>query len=104
MNDPEYAEAVVLAREENRTLGSDGEPWRPPVEEWDLHAQQLADLRELVVALIDATLTGTNRKPSGMGKFPQPRTAIDQAAEDLHAAQYEEGLAIFAPHALPDRS
>lgn len=100
VHDLEYARAVVDAQEAARQPDDDG-AWDPPYEEYDLHSVQLADLRALVVRLIDATLTGTNRKPSGIPRFGAPRTAFDVAREELRRRGYEQALTVFSPHAVP---
>lgn len=100
-NDPDYAAAVAAAEEANRGLSDSKPAWTPKVADYNLAAIQRNDIRELLVQLIDVTLTGTNRKPSNSPRFPVPHTAVDDAREDLRRQGYAVSLAVFAPHATP---
>lgn len=115
-NDPHYAAMVVQARQAAEeaafidALDPDGEQaegvepgygqWSPSMAEYGLQNQQLHDQRALLVRMIDDNRAANGHKPSGIPRFPSPRTLVDTLIEQNRRRDYQAGLAIFTPHAF----
>lgn len=89
-NDPELAEWVA------RNPQAAAQQWRPPPEEFDLHAELLALIADRVADHITVTVNttpGVTRKQQPAPRFPRPVTEIDKARA---RADRQEELALDA--------
>lgn len=90
-NDPDQARLHALA--EQSGLLPDAPEWSPPLREYDLVAQQLGRVIDLLGA-IGAGLRIFSTAP----EFPRPRTALDRARAEALLATRAEIDALLVPH------
>ena len=110
-NDPTWAEYIVEQQDRMRELrGEESTKWHPAVREWDLNAVLLRDIRESIVAVRDAVVSGTllpqanggmkRDKPSKVAPFPTPETEVDRIKARRSRRAQLEIVELFAPHAI----
>lgn len=99
-NDPEFALEVAKTEREREQEGKPRPPWRPAARDWSLEAQLLREIREAVIAVRNATIRVAGGNPKTIRPIPSPRTAIDEAREELSKQGQLEIISIFAPHAM----
>lgn len=92
--DDDVAAALLAEQDARRAAGDDvdaREPWAPPLEQWDLTAQQLSVLINEVKALRQTTISAAGGRARAERPFPSPRTAL-AAAEARRDEQYAEDI------------
>lgn len=92
-NDPEQAQMIAQAREEQ--AGDEPEPWSPRVADYDLHAHLLRDLIQSVLGLQTAVVAAAGGKPGSTPTYPGPKTEVDRAIEALNEAWARDLAARF---------
>lgn len=92
-NDPELAGELARARMERRDEA--GKPWSPRISEFNLHAQLAREQIMETKLLRRAVIASAGGKPGEEKPFPSPRTAVDEAFEQLEDALSGELLSQF---------
>jgi len=93
LDDPEVAEAILDA-----DGGTDAE-WHPPISEYGLAEQYLAQIIDGLAALNQAVVALGGGKPERPKATPRPRTQIDVVRERRSAETQADIIRLFAPHA-----
>lgn len=95
MNDPEVAEQILAMAE------AEGEnEWNPPLSEYDLKAQYLAQIVDGLSSLQSTLVAVNGGKPERPRPIPRPKTQIDVIRERRSQERQNDIIALFAPHAL----
>lgn len=90
-------------------LGATPEPWTPPLTEWDLTTELLAEIRDRLGDVVRAQISaipvpkGKSRPKYSDKPFPRPVTAMEKAREEAAREGAHLLIAWFSPHAVdPD--
>lgn len=75
----------------------DSKPGPPPLTEFGPEVQVLAELRDLVAALIAVTVKAHGGKPSKTKPYPRPETAIQRARRRARFRQHQSVVARVLP-------
>lgn len=94
LNDLEFAR-VVVAQES----GDDASAWAPKISEFDLHAMLLRDVIQALQGVQVAVIAASGNKPPKMQSYPGPRTALDEAREELLQEWADDLIGKLTPHA-----
>lgn len=95
-NDPEQAELIARAREEQQQDPDyEPEPWSPRLADYDLHASLLRDVIQGILGLRAAVIASAGGKPGTVPMYPTPVTEVDKATARLERAWAQGVLSRF---------
>lgn len=92
LNNPEQAMLIAERQEFTDPDTGDSPPWSPRVADYDLTAIMLREVLHTLHAIRGELRINGNRRPGEIPTFPEPRTAVDDAAAILERRWIDTNL------------